>query len=141
MTGLRALAGHRLPGQVARFGVVGVAATVTHYLTAAAAAVAINAYAANLAGYLAAVGISYHGHKHWTFRARRPRTSRTGQFPRFVVVSVSALGLSELVLHLGLHTLALPRAWALLLAVLAVPPVTFVTTRFWVFRNGKVNTS
>jgi len=135
-SGWRNLLAAPLSVQLARFGVVGIAATATHYLVATGLAAAVNAYAANLGGYLAAVGLSYHGHKHWTFRDR----SRTGSTPRpwlrFLVVSLSALGLSEWVLHLGLGVLALPPLVALLLAVLTVPPATFMAARLWVFRPG-----
>lgn len=127
----RALAGQGLPAQFVRFGFVGVAATVTHYLVATVLAAVFTPYAANLGGYLAAVGLSYHGHTRLTFRVSRD----AGRLPRFVAVSLSALGLSELVLYLGLATLGLPHALALLLAVLTVPPVTFVAARWWVFRD------
>ena len=123
-----------LPFQVARFGAVGLTATVTHYLVAASLAALVSAYAANLGGFLAAVGLSYHGHKHWTFRGRIAASSSTGQLLRFVVVSLSALGLSEFALHFGLTFLALSPLPALLLAVLTVPPVTFIAAKLWVFR-------
>ena len=132
----RRLFDNSLPVQVGRFGAVGVAATATHYLVATLVLTAVGAYAANLAGYLAAVGLSYQGHRRWTFRVSSDGMGNRWPFARFVVVSLAALGLSEAVLHLGLSVPGLPRSVALLFAVLTVPPVTFLATRFWVFRGA-----
>lgn len=120
------------PGQVARFGAVGVAATLTHYGVAYLSALAVGFYVGNLAGLATAVWVSYLGHRLWTFRVTEGDHRR--QFPRFLLISLSAFAASQGVLYAGLSLLALPKPLALAAAVATVPPISFLLTRGWVFR-------
>lgn len=120
--------------QVPLFAIVGAAATATHVTAALAARelAGLSPMAANLVGYLAAVGVSYLGNARFTFR----RAVWHGpQFMRFVVVSLAGLALTQ-----GLTWLLVEQAgwpfWAgLAVVAVAVPALSFVLQRLWAFRG------
>lgn len=118
--------------QLAVFGAIGVSATLTHYFVALFTHnyLAFSLYLANLSGYCTAVAISYFGHGRLTFR----RELNWKVFCRFVLVSLSTLGLSELLL-LALETwLQLHHALSLGIVVCTIPVITFILSKLWVFR-------
>lgn len=121
--------------QMATFGVVGVAGTATHYVTALATAQFVHPLIANLFGYCLAVGVSYGGHHRFTFRVHRAEARHRRRFPRFVIVSLSAVSLSEVVLWLTLEQTDWPLWLAQLAAIAVVPPVTYLLGRYWVFAD------
>ena len=123
-----------LSGQMARFALVGVAATCAHYLVAIVAVQNINVYGANLAGYLAAVAISYFGHQRYSFALSAREISHRSQFPRFVFASLGGLALSYLVLAILETGLGAPHWLSLAAAVCLVPVYTFVVNKLCVFR-------
>jgi putative flippase GtrA len=118
--------------QAATFGAVGAAATATHVVVA----LALHQYggmsplSANVGGYTAAVLISYFGNSVLTFR--KPAANGR-QFGRFVVVSLAALALNQLLVFLLTETLRLPFAIALVPVVVIVPIFTFVLSKLWAF--------
>lgn len=120
--------------QLARFAVVGVAATLTHYLVSIVCVeqLGLSVYLANMAGYGSAVGLSFIGHAKFTFRAQ----SSVKVFSKFTVVSLIALGLSELLLMALEALFELPHRWAMLLVVATIPVFTFVASRFWVYAKA-----
>lgn len=130
-----------LANQVLRFALVGALATCTHYLVALGALHYINVYGANLAGYIAAVAISYLGHQRFTYRLSDAEISHRAQFPRFVLTSLGGLALSYLVLAIMEDALRAPHWLSLAAAVCLVPVYTFVVTRLFVFpgSTGRMN--
>ena len=89
--------------------------------------------AANFLGYGFSVAISYLGNARLTFV--RPAAD-PHQFLRFVVVSLTGLGLNQLLTY-GLVALANQPFWlALAVVVLVVPGATFLLSRSWAFRPG-----
>ncbi len=121
--------------QLATFGVVGLAGTATHYVTALASAQFVHPLIANLFGYCLAVGVSYGGHHRYTFRVHRAEARHRRRFPRFVIVSLSAVTLSEVVLWLALKQTDWPLWLSQLAAISVVPPVTYLLGRYWVFSD------
>jgi len=119
--------------QISRFGIVGSVATSTHYTVALAINLILSAYLANAVGYACALGMSYLGHQRLTFQLHRDAVAHRRQLPRFVVASLSALAVSQAALVL-LRSFAVPAHFALMAAVLTVPPVTYGLSRAWVFR-------
>lgn len=119
--------------QFSRFGLVGVLATAIHYGVALLMILATNTYLANLLGYCTAVGVSYIGHQRFTFRITLDSASHGRRLPKFIATSLSALILSQLVLA-GTAAVGLEEAIGLAVAVLSVPPYTFLLSRLWVFR-------
>lgn len=119
--------------ELARFGSVGVLATCVHYLAALAATSAVGPYFANGFGYCTALLVSYLGHQRFTFRVPKGSREHRRQFPRFVISSLSALLFSQVVLA-GVLGLGVREPIALVVAILSIPPVTFLLGRFWVYR-------
>ncbi|WP_236074859.1 GtrA family protein [Teredinibacter purpureus] len=118
--------------QLLVFGVVGVLATLTHYLVALFSYEGLNLslYFANLLGYLSAVLVSYFGHGRFTFK----QSFRWALFVRFSVMSVTTFLCSELML-VGLENYAqLPARFSLAVVVCTIPIVTFVLSKLWVFK-------
>jgi len=123
-----------LYSQIARFALVGVVATCAHYLFAIIAVQNINVYGANLAGYLAAVAISYFGHQRYSFQLSAREVSHRSQFPRFIFASLGGLALSYLVLAIMEDGVGAPHWLSLAAAVCLVPIYTFMINKLVVFR-------
>jgi len=123
--------------QLLVFGCVGVAATATHYFIALGANRfgQVDLYLANILGYVSAVAISYFGHGRFTFK----QTLNWAIFTRFVVVSLGALGTSELLLLALQKTLAPPEYISLAVVVCTIPVLTFIMSKLWVFSGAASN--
>lgn len=124
-----------LARQLLVFGIIGVSATLTHYVVALLTHnyLGFNLYIANLSGYCTAVAISYFGHGRLTFR----RELNWLVFSRFVLVSLTTLGLSEILLW-GLESqFSLHHTLSLAIVVCTIPVITFVLSKLWVFRASK----
>lgn len=124
----------RLIRQGAVFGVVGVAATLTHVLIALAleGLAGVEPLIANLIGYTSGIGVSYLGHARLTFAS----PARDGaQFARFLAVTLFALGLNQLIVWICVHRIGWPFWMALVAVVLLVPGPTFVLAKLWAFRR------
>lgn len=124
----------KLSRQIVRFALVGVIATCAHYLVAISAVQFVNVYGANLAGYLAAVAISYFGHQRYSFQISAREISHRSQFPRFILASLGGLALSYLVLAIMEDGVGAPHWLSLAAAVCLVPVYTFVINKLLVFR-------
>ncbi|EKV32791.1 hypothetical protein C882_1629 [Caenispirillum salinarum AK4] len=122
--------------EIARFGVVGLAATAVHYLTALAALPVAPPLYANVVGFLTAVAVSWIGHSRWTFRAAADGTGAgaAARLPRFVATVIGGFSMSQGTLWLVERFDALPDALALMVAVGVVPPTTYLLNKYWVFK-------
>ncbi len=118
--------------QVLTFGVVGVAATVTHYLVALLFTdlLHLSVFISNILGYCSAVSISIFGHSAFTYRKKVTTTV----VRRFVVVSLTTLALSEAILFLLTYYGELHHRIALAVVVGSIPVLTFFLNKFWVYR-------
>jgi putative flippase GtrA len=116
------------------FAVVGAAATAINYVGALAAQhlLRLEALPAGVAGYAAAVGVSYFGNSLLTFR--RPALHGP-QFARFAVISLAGLAINLAMVFVGTHTLGWPLWRALIPVVIVVPTSTFVMAKFWAFKE------
>lgn len=134
------MTGARLAGELAtlaRFGVVGVVATLVHYGAALLAARAgAPLLLANLVGFLVAFSVSFLGHHHWTFRpAEGPARGLRASAARFMVVAGSSFLFSTVVLAGLVAQGRVSAPLALGVAVLVVPLVNFVAARGWAFAH------
>lgn len=114
------------------FGIVGVGATLTHYTSALVFVelFAVNLFLANFWAFCIAVSVSYIGHSKLTFRKPMHRAGAI----KFGVVSISALGLSQLVLA-GLTWLALlDYKLNMLVTVGVIPVYSYILNKFWVYK-------
>jgi len=118
--------------QAARFGVVGMLATIVHVATALAlvAYAGVPVFWANIGGFCCAVMISYVGNHRWTF-------SRDGAhwryFPRFISVAVLGLAIGQAIVW-GINDQAgVDYRLAVLTVALVVPAFGFVASRVFAF--------
>lgn len=118
--------------RMAKFGVVGVAATGVHAGVALLALPHVaSPFAANVAGFLPAFVVSFLGQALWTFGIR---TGRGAAALRFFVIAASAFLVSNVVLG-ALERSGLLADWlALLIAIAIIPVCNFIAARFWAFR-------
>ncbi|MBA4764364.1 GtrA family protein [Qipengyuania huizhouensis] len=115
-----------------RFGMVGAAATLTYLLASLAAnSVGVGAYWANLVGYVSSVAISYFGHAHITFRSTQ---AHRVQGPRFILVSLSTYALTNLIVFFVVDVFNYSFVAASVAVACSIPVVTWLLSRFWVFR-------
>ena len=114
-----------LAREIPLFVLVGVAATFCNYVAALAAQRYLGAgpVLAGCVGYLSAVGISYLGNSHLTFR--RP-VLHGPQFVRFAAISLTGFALNLSLVAIGTHLLGWPLSPPLIPVVLALPAVTFL---------------
>ena len=119
---------------LARFSVVGGGATVLHFLVASLLVVGwdLSPFLANAGGFATALFFSFLGQHFWTFRS--PHRVRV-TFGRFAIVSLTAFLASNFVLAGLVQWHALSPLAATLLAASAIPLISFVLFRWWVFRS------
>ncbi len=116
-----------------RFTIVGLAATATHLgiVWGLVTARALPPLPANLAAFLCAFVVSFTGQYFWTFRSTR---NHYAALWRFFVVAGSAFLLNNVVLVGLLDAGVMPERWATVLAVLVIPPFTYLFSRIWALR-------
>ena len=117
--------------RVARFALVGLAATATHLSVAMFLNYAspLSAVLIHTLAYLTAFSVSFVGHYVYTFKSRR-RWQQA--LRRFLAVSLAVLCLSSLIVKLC-TVAGLASATSLLLAAFSVPALTYLLSRKLVF--------
>lgn len=121
-------------GRLTRFGVVGIGATAIHFSIiglfrdlAGAAPFILNGAAAGTAFLF-----SFAFHYIWSFRSQ---ASIVAAISKFFSVSAAAFALSNGVLAALLQWVPVSNIVALLLAAMAIPAVTYILARLWVFAD------
>lgn len=114
------------------FGLVGIAATITHYCSALSFVefLGLNVLIANFFAYCIAAGVSYVGHSKLTFKAEMNRVGAI----KFVVVSLAALALSQSILAVLTYAAWFDYKINMLITVGVVPCFSYVLNKFWVYR-------
>ncbi len=119
---------------MARYGIVGVLASVVHASIGLALhkLLGMDPFWAHATGWFGGLFTAYFGHYHFSFKDKGAHKKR---FPKFVVTALTGFTLHQggvylLVNHLQLDysTQALP------ILMVCVPVVTFLMSKFWVFR-------
>lgn len=119
--------------QLARFGVVGIAAMAVHWcVVALIVPLGIAPLLANIIGFATAFNVSYLGHRNWTFASSAGHSTTLA---RFVGVSITSFLLNEAMYSLLLRFTALDYRAALFIVLIAVAALTFVLSRYWAFRQ------
>jgi putative flippase GtrA len=123
-----------LARQGGAFALIGLLATLVHVAAAlgARAGRGLEPLAANLVGYISAVGFSYLGNAWLTFG--KPFRDAC-QFGRFVVVSLLGLGLNQAIIYLLVARAGWPFWAALGPVVVLVPALSFALSKLWAFRR------
>ena len=122
--------------QLSRFGLVGVAATMVHFLVA----VGLNwlgmaLLVANLIAFVFAFQVSYWGHSKWSFGGHG--LSRSRSMFRFFTVSVVGFLINEALLFLLQANTDLAPEILLGIVLSVVAFLTFAASKFWAFVGSK----
>lgn len=119
--------------EIAVFGAVGILATLTHYFSAILAVELFGWHVmmANVFAYCVAVGVSFFGHSVLTFRAPVSRE----RFFKFVIVSLSALAVSQAILWALTYLGAFGHRINMLAVVCVVPVYSYCLNKFWVYKK------
>src|SRR5262245_43443142 len=118
--------------ELLRFGLVGVAASVTHVIVALLLIerAGLPLLAANALAFSVAVFVSYFGNHAWTF-------GRTGyhrkHFPRFLAIALGGLALNRIIVFLAVEAAGIPYLYGILLVVIIVPGLSFALSKCWAF--------
>ncbi len=120
--------------QIARFGVVGVAAMAVHWLVVVAlVSLGLAPLIANVMGFAVAFNVSYLGHRRWTFASDAAHSTTLG---RFFAVALGSFIINEVLYSLLLRYTHLNYQVALALVLFAVAALTFVLSRYWAFKHA-----
>ncbi|MDX1484744.1 MAG: GtrA family protein [Alphaproteobacteria bacterium] len=118
------------------FGIVGVAATVTHFAVGLVVyyllPFGLSALWANFIAFSVAFLVSYFGNAILVF----PETKRgLASFFRFLAVSLVSLALNQGIVHALVNIADVPYWQALIVVLMVVPPVTFLAMKYWGVRG------
>lgn len=123
----------RLPkGEILRFGVVGILATLTHFgvLTLSVETVHLPAAISNGLAFCVAVIVTYLGQSYWVFSNPDHNLVR---IRKFLMTALGGL-LANIALMWGIvNGLGLDYRIGFATALILVPAATFVINKYWVF--------
>jgi len=119
-----------------RFAAVGGLATLVHVTVAMAAraGLALPELGANLAGFGAAVLVSYTGHARCTFAIDARHREH---LPRFLLTALAGLASSSLTVWIVTERAGGSFVLAMALVAVIVPSSTFLAMRHWVFTTAR----
>lgn len=122
--------------QLLRFVVVGCTAALVHWgvVKLAVEQAGLRPLLANVLGWSIAFGVSYGGHRRWTFSATRGQRSSRSALPRFLLVSATGFLLNEAAYATALQWPGVRYDLALAVVLVLVAGFTFVMSRWWAFR-------
>ncbi|WP_174875316.1 GtrA family protein [Vogesella oryzae] len=125
----------RLFKQASWFIVVGCAAAATHWLIAVLCVelAHLPPLLANVVGWLTAFVVSFSGHYRLTFRHQRVGLWHACR--RFFLVSAGGFAVNEAAYALLLRLQVLRYDVLLFLLLLGMAVITFLLSRYWVFRS------
>lgn len=118
------------------FIAVGCTAAAVHWL-AVVAAVEVAGWpplVANIGGWLVALGVSFTGHHHLSFRGHRAPLARSAA--RFFLVSATGFAVNEGVFAATLHWSGIGYQFLLAGVLVMVALMTWLLSRYWVFRGS-----
>ena len=120
----------------ARFGVVGVLATMTHFVVLAImlSLAHTGPVSSNVVAYFLALGVSFIGHHFWTFRSSG---AFLPTFLRFFGASGCAFLISSLLLVFLIRIVKVSDPIAAFMSAAVIPLITYSASRLWVFRRSR----
>ena len=120
--------------QIARFGLVGVAATAVHAVIGVMAVrqLGFDGLSANAAGFAVAWWVSFFGHHVFTFQAQAARGRALMRFvPQSALMFAIGMSVTALVSLAGPHV---SEAMLPIIGACVVPILSFLSSKFFVFR-------
>lgn len=126
----------RTGAQFLRFGLVGGLNTAIQYVVFVVLfrLAGTPMVAASAIGYMAGIVNSYFINRSWTFRMDRTRS--TGEFVRFLIVNLLAMGMNLLTLKLLVSRAGLSPEVAQVCAIGSSLAVNFAGNKLWTFRRA-----
>lgn len=127
-----------------RFGLVGIAATLTHAGIALALTVSGVAHplVANLIAFLVAFLVSFLGHHFWSFPdPASTKQRRRRRMLRFFVLAFAGFSANSIALAGWLAWVPLPDAIGVLVSIGLIPLVTYLGARLWAFAEPAAETT
>jgi len=126
-----------LRGELTRFGIVGLLATAVHATAYGDLVVrhGIGPLQATGAAFVVAFGISFCGHRYWTFAHHR--SAFTASLFRFLTASLIGLCSNALIAWTLVDALHLPPLTPLIGVLLITPVIVFLLSRLWAFNAPK----
>lgn len=123
-----------LLAQIFRFGVVGLTAAAVHFSVVVlfVQQIKMTPLHANVIGFIVASQVSYWGHRIWTFAAFD--TLHSVAYPRTLLIQVLNFAANQTLFYIFL-LVRLPYPIALLIVLTILPIFTFLSNKFWVFRE------
>jgi putative flippase GtrA len=118
-----------------RFGLTGVVATTVYATVSLLAIEAFGAapVAGSILGYAAATGVSFYGHSLFSFQVRLDHGTA---LRRFLLLAVASFVLSTGLMWLIADNMGLSHRIAVAVIVIVIPINNYISSRFWVFREG-----
>lgn len=118
-----------------RFAFVGAAATLVHLGVAQSLLLltGLNAYIANIAGFLCAFLLSYVGHYFFTFRHTG---AHSAAIAKFLMLAIGGFALNNVILTTGI-LLGVPAYISLFFATAVPPLAVFLVSRFVIFTETR----
>lgn len=122
--------------QIIRFGLMGAAATATHFLVL----VSLTSYAglrpwlANGLAFCVALLVTWVGQSSWVFRSNNASPDKFVAV-RFLIVALTGLAANSGIMFVCEKLLEDPVVVGFLIATTLVPFLTFILSKFWVFRT------
>lgn len=125
----------RLSRQVTRYIIVGGLGTAAHLivLTIGVERLQWDVVQGSIAGFLAALSVSFFLNHYWTFESQR---SRLNSFWRYFVVSLSGLMLNTAMVYAIVEYLHWWYLTAQISVILVVPTSNFLLNRYWAFASN-----
>lgn len=124
--------------ELAAFALVGVAASVTHFLVTVILVeqLGVVIWQANIIGFLVALPVSYFGHAFFTFTARRygrDQAVTNQSMRRFTVTAVTGFAINQSSVVLFADWLGYPLRMVVFLTICGVAAFLFIASKMWAF--------
>ncbi|MFZ1775251.1 MAG: GtrA family protein [Rhizobiaceae bacterium] len=122
--------------RIATFGLVGLTASLVHFLIATGLYRLgfASLFAANAAGFACAFAVSYAGHYFLTFKSD---AAHGAALLKFALTAATGFAVNNAVLWLSVENLGLPGEFALLLAIGLAAIAVYVLSRNFAFAGRK----
>lgn len=129
------LSSHKqLLGLMIRYGLVGVLASLVHAAISLALhkLLGMDPFWSHATGFFGGLITAYLGHYHYSFKDDGSHKQR---FPKFVITALTGFALHQTGVYILVNHLQLDYSTqALPLLMVSVPVITFLMSKFWVFR-------
>ena len=125
--------------ELARFGIVGVTATLVHYVAAILFVefLGFDPLAANVIAFWCGFPVSFAGHMFWTFREQTEghcSRDKVQSWTKFFIAALVGLAVSQLVVFVTVDVMFVHHRIAFAAALILAPAVVFFLSKILAFR-------